>query len=34
MRATVALVPLLFLALSCVGMALNPLGRERRRLRD
>jgi GPH family glycoside/pentoside/hexuronide:cation symporter len=33
MRATVALVPLAFLALSCVAMLLNPLGRERRRLR-
>ena len=32
MRATVALVPLGFLALSCVAMVLNPLGRERRRL--
>ena len=32
MRATVALVPLMFLALSCVAMLLNPLGRERRRL--
>jgi len=27
MRMTVALVPLVFLALSCVAMALNPLGR-------
>jgi GPH family glycoside/pentoside/hexuronide:cation symporter len=27
MRLTVALVPLAFLALSCVAMALNPLGR-------
>ena len=27
MRATVALVPVLFLALSCVAMLLNPLGR-------
>ncbi|MEO7277772.1 MAG: glycoside-pentoside-hexuronide (GPH):cation symporter, partial [Sphingomicrobium sp.] len=27
MRLTVALVPLLFLALSCVAMALNPIGR-------
>jgi GPH family glycoside/pentoside/hexuronide:cation symporter len=27
MRMTVALAPLLFLALSCVAMALNPLGR-------
>jgi Na+/melibiose symporter-like transporter len=34
MRDTVAFAPLLFLALSCVAMALNPLGRERRRLRD
>jgi GPH family glycoside/pentoside/hexuronide:cation symporter len=32
MRATVALVPLVFLGLSCVAMLLNPLGRERRRL--
>ena len=32
MRATVALVPLVFLALSYVAMVLNPLGRERRRL--
>ena len=29
---TVAFVPLIFLALSCVAMAFNPLGRERRRL--
>jgi sugar (glycoside-pentoside-hexuronide) transporter len=34
MRATVALVPLVFLALSCVAMVLNPLGRERKRLGD
>jgi GPH family glycoside/pentoside/hexuronide:cation symporter len=34
MRTTVALVPLIFLALSCVAMVLNPLGRERKRLRD
>jgi Na+/melibiose symporter-like transporter len=27
MRATVALVPLLFLALSSVAMLFNPLGR-------
>jgi GPH family glycoside/pentoside/hexuronide:cation symporter len=27
MRMTVALAPLLFLALSCIAMALNPLGR-------
>jgi sugar (glycoside-pentoside-hexuronide) transporter len=27
MRATIATVPLLFLALSCVAMVLNPLGR-------
>ncbi len=27
MRATVVLVPMLFLALSCVAMLLNPLGR-------
>jgi GPH family glycoside/pentoside/hexuronide:cation symporter len=32
MRDTVAFVPLMFLALSCVAMAFNPLGRERRRL--
>jgi GPH family glycoside/pentoside/hexuronide:cation symporter len=32
MRETVAFVPLVFLALSCVAMAFNPLGRERRRL--
>ena len=32
MRQTVALLPLAFLALSCVAMALNPLGGERRRL--
>ena len=31
MRDTVAFVPLLFLALSCVAMLLNPLGRERSR---
>jgi Na+/melibiose symporter-like transporter len=31
MRETVAFAPLLFLALSCVAMLLNPLGRERRR---
>lgn len=31
MRATVALVPLLFLALSCVAMWLNPLGRRSHR---
>ena len=29
MRATMVLVPMLFLALSCVAMLLNPLGRER-----
>ena len=34
MRDTVAFVPLVFLALSCVAMILNPLGRERRRLGD
>jgi GPH family glycoside/pentoside/hexuronide:cation symporter len=34
MRDTVAFVPLVFLGLSCVAMAFNPLGRERRRLRD
>ena len=28
MRATVAIVPMLFLGLSCVAMLLNPLGRE------
>jgi hypothetical protein len=27
MRMTVAIAPLIFLALSCVAMALNPLGR-------
>ena len=32
MRETVAFAPLIFLALSCVAMALNPLGRERRSL--
>ena len=32
MRATVAVVPLLFLALSYAAMLLNPLGRERKRL--
>ena len=31
MRHAVAIVPLLFLGLSCVAMLLNPLGRERRR---
>jgi sugar (glycoside-pentoside-hexuronide) transporter len=30
MRDTVAFVPLVFLGLSCVAMAFNPLGRERR----
>jgi sugar (glycoside-pentoside-hexuronide) transporter len=34
MRDTVAFVPLIFLGLSCVAMAFNPLGRERRRLGD
>jgi GPH family glycoside/pentoside/hexuronide:cation symporter len=34
MRATVAFVPLVFLALSCAAMIANPLGRERRRLGD
>jgi GPH family glycoside/pentoside/hexuronide:cation symporter len=34
MRDTVAFAPLLFLALSCVAMAFNPLGRERRRSGD
>jgi Na+/melibiose symporter-like transporter len=32
MRATFVVVPLLFLALSCVAMMLNPLGRPARRL--
>jgi GPH family glycoside/pentoside/hexuronide:cation symporter len=32
MRGTIAIVPLVFLALSCVAMIVNPLGRERRRL--
>jgi GPH family glycoside/pentoside/hexuronide:cation symporter len=32
MRQTITLVPFAFLALSCVAMLLNPLGRERRRL--
>ena len=32
MRLTVALVPLAFLALSCVAMAVNPLGRRPTRL--
>jgi GPH family glycoside/pentoside/hexuronide:cation symporter len=27
MRMTVALAPLVFLALSCIAMLLNPLGR-------
>ena len=31
MKATVVVVPLLFLGLSCVAMMLNPLGREARR---
>jgi sugar (glycoside-pentoside-hexuronide) transporter len=34
MRETVAFAPLIFLALSCVAMVLNPLGRERERLRN
>ena len=34
MRETVALVPLVFLALSCVAMAFNPLGRQRPKSRD
>ena len=34
MRETVAFAPLLFLALSCVAMVFNPLGRDRRRLGD
>jgi GPH family glycoside/pentoside/hexuronide:cation symporter len=34
MRETVAFAPLVFLALSCVAMAFNPLGRARRRLGD
>jgi GPH family glycoside/pentoside/hexuronide:cation symporter len=29
MRATIVFAPMLFLALSCVAMLLNPLGRER-----
>ena len=33
MRQSITLLPLAFLALSCVAMILNPLGRERRRLR-
>jgi sugar (glycoside-pentoside-hexuronide) transporter len=32
MRATMVLVPMLFLALSCVAMLLNPLGRGARRV--
>jgi GPH family glycoside/pentoside/hexuronide:cation symporter len=31
MRATVVVVPMIFLALSCVAMLLNPLGRGARR---
>ena len=31
MKTVVVIVPLLFLALSCVAMLLNPLGREARR---
>ena len=31
MRATIAFVPLTFLALSCAAMVLNPLGRRPRR---
>jgi GPH family glycoside/pentoside/hexuronide:cation symporter len=34
MRGTIAIVPLVFLGLSCVAMIANPLGRERRRLRE
>jgi GPH family glycoside/pentoside/hexuronide:cation symporter len=34
MRETIAVAPLTFLALSFVAMALNPLGRERRRSGD
>ena len=34
MRETVALVPLLFLALAAMAMMLNPLGRKRRRLAE
>ena len=34
MRETIAIAPLAFLALSFVAMALNPLGRERRRSGD
>jgi GPH family glycoside/pentoside/hexuronide:cation symporter len=33
-RSTVAIVPSLFLALSCVAMLLNPLGRGARRSSD
>ena len=31
-KVDIALVPLVFLTLSCVAMLMNPLGRERRRL--
>jgi GPH family glycoside/pentoside/hexuronide:cation symporter len=34
MRETIAVAPLTFLALSFVAMALNPLGRQRRRSGD
>jgi Na+/melibiose symporter-like transporter len=34
MRTMVTIVPLVFLALSCAAMLMNPLGRERRRLGD
>jgi GPH family glycoside/pentoside/hexuronide:cation symporter len=34
MRGTVAMVPFVFLALSCVAMVVNPLGRTRRGLGD
>ena len=34
MRETVAFAPLVFLALSCVAMAFNPLGRDRPKSRD
>jgi Na+/melibiose symporter-like transporter len=34
MRQSITLLPLAFLALSCVAMVLNPLGRERRGLRS
>jgi hypothetical protein len=34
MKTVVVAVPLIFLALSCVVMLLNPLGRETRRERE